>query len=216
MKKLFTAIRKHDNDTVKELLAKNPKLIHCTAKQPPKKDDGQSPLQVAFKCENFEIAEHLLDLGADVNFIESESCNEWKMPVIQDAIMAAVMHSRWNTKSFGGTTYETRNSSEQADTAFNLLKRMFECSAKVDVFDSYGNSCLMRAILDARQILPQYLHQEGRLSDDRIVTDELKSDLSRIFTLLFELGADSGEIHIYSGKTIREYYAKEPVAEFLI
>lgn len=44
MKKLFTAIRKKDNETVKALIEKKPELVNCTAKQPPKKDDGQSPL----------------------------------------------------------------------------------------------------------------------------------------------------------------------------
>jgi hypothetical protein len=43
MKKLFNAIRNRDNNAVKELLAQKPELISCVAKQPPKKDDGQSP-----------------------------------------------------------------------------------------------------------------------------------------------------------------------------
>ena len=71
MKKLFQAIRKKENDTVRELLAKKPELVRCTAKQPPKKDDGQSPLQVAFKTGNFEAVNLLLDLGADVTKRES-------------------------------------------------------------------------------------------------------------------------------------------------
>ena len=74
------------------MLDKKPELISCTAKQPPKKDDGQSPLQVALKTGNFEIASYLLDLGADVNFMEADTCcNEWRAPVIHDAIVAAVM-----------------------------------------------------------------------------------------------------------------------------
>ncbi|WP_243428900.1 ankyrin repeat domain-containing protein [Clostridium botulinum] len=74
MKKLFIAIRQGDINTVKILLEKKPELISCTAKQPPKKDHGQSPLQVAIKSGNFEIAEYFLDCGADVNFMEKESC----------------------------------------------------------------------------------------------------------------------------------------------
>ena len=69
MKKLFTAIRKGDIETVRELLEKKPELISCTAKQPPKQDDGQSPLQVAIKSGQFEIAHLLLDLGADLDYI---------------------------------------------------------------------------------------------------------------------------------------------------
>ena len=49
MKKLFKAIRNNDLDTVRQLIEKKPELVNCTAKQPPKKDDGQSPLQVALK-----------------------------------------------------------------------------------------------------------------------------------------------------------------------
>ncbi len=105
VKKLFQAIRQGDLETVKELLDKKPELIGCTAKQPPKKDDGQSPLQVALKTGNFEIAEYLLMLHADVNFMESKDCaDEWRAPVIHDAINAAVMNSRWNVNSeiYGG------------------------------------------------------------------------------------------------------------------
>ena len=97
MKKLFQAIRKGDLHAVRELLDKKPELIACTAKQPPKKDDGQSPLQVALKTGQLAIAELLLDRNADVCFIESpDCCNAWCAPVIHDAINAAVMLSRWN------------------------------------------------------------------------------------------------------------------------
>ncbi|MCT4595158.1 MAG: ankyrin repeat domain-containing protein [Anaeromicrobium sp.] len=37
---------------------------------PPKKDDGQSPLQVALKTGNFQIADFLIDNGANLNFME--------------------------------------------------------------------------------------------------------------------------------------------------
>ena len=41
MKKLFLAIRHNDLQKVKDIIGQNPGLVHCTAKQPPKKDDGQ-------------------------------------------------------------------------------------------------------------------------------------------------------------------------------
>lgn len=53
MKKIFSAIRKHENDYVKDLLKRKPELVFCTAKALPKKDDGQSPLQVSLKTGNF-------------------------------------------------------------------------------------------------------------------------------------------------------------------
>lgn len=213
MKKLFVAIRQGDIDTVKALLEKKSELISCTAKQPPKKDHGQSPLQVAIKSGNFEIAEYLLDCGADVNFMESESCYEWRIPVLHDAIMAAVMSSRWNINS-SIMGFKQFNSKEKAVAAFHILKRLIDMGADVSALDSYGNSCLMRAILDARQILPTYNYNEDRLGDDRIITDELKEDLSQVFNLLIENGADVNEIHKHSNLTLSEHYGKEPVAHF--
>ncbi len=215
MKKLFIAIRQGDIDTVKVLLKKKPELISCTAKQPPKKDHGQSPLQVAIKSGNFKIAEYLLDCGADVNFMESESFYEWRMPVLQDAIMAAVMSSRWNTNN-AIVGFREFNSRENASAAFHVLKRMIDIGAYVSCFDSYGNSCLMRAILDARQILPTYYYKEERISDDRIITDELREDLTRIFDLLLQKGADINETNKRTNKTLSEYYSKEPVANFFV
>jgi 2-keto-3-deoxy-L-rhamnonate aldolase RhmA len=65
MKKLFTAIKASDLEAVRQIIEKKPALVNCVAKQPPKKDDGQSPLQVALKTGNCAIAYYLLDMGAD-------------------------------------------------------------------------------------------------------------------------------------------------------
>jgi ankyrin repeat protein len=122
MKKLFTAIRASDLETVKQIIEKNPELINCTAKQPPKKDDGQSPLQVALKTGNTTIANYLLDHGANVNFIEDESCcNQWRTPVLHDAINCAVMLCRWNTndKYMGFRVFSTK---ERAEEGLAVLK----------------------------------------------------------------------------------------------
>jgi Ankyrin repeat. len=111
MKALFTAIRQSDFEKVKTLIERKPELVNCVAKQPPKKDDGQSPLQVAFKTGNFDIADYLVDQGANVNFIEAESINEWKAPVIHDAIRATVFSSRF--PGYGGI----QNSRERFERA---------------------------------------------------------------------------------------------------
>ncbi len=63
MKKLFVAIRRGNLEEVAAILDKNPDLISCLAKAPPKKDDGQSPLMVAIKSDNLEVAHLLLDRG---------------------------------------------------------------------------------------------------------------------------------------------------------
>ncbi len=89
MKKLFTAIRQGNLDEVTRILDKNPDLISCLAKAPPKKDDGQSPLMVAIKSDNLEVAHLLLDRGADVNFQDAptqphnESAPIWYVAVGQ-------------------------------------------------------------------------------------------------------------------------------------
>ena len=144
MKKLFTAIRASNLEMVRQVIEKKPALVNCVAKQPPKKDDGQSPLQVALKTGNIAIANYLLDRGADVNFIEDESCcNAWRTPVLHDAINCAVMCCRWNTndKYMGFRVFSTK---ERAVEALNVLKRMLDMGADVNALDSYGNSGMNR------------------------------------------------------------------------
>lgn len=199
MKKLFTAIRNNDIETVTALLDKKPELINCVAKQPPKKDDGQSPLQVALKCGMNDIAMLLLDRGADVNFIEGEDCcNEWRMPVVQCAIQSAVMQSRWNTCDgiFGLKVFST---AEAADQSYAICKRILEMGADISRPDSYGNSALDRAILDAQQILPQ-----SDADTSRKLTKALASDLGRIFALLKEYGAAETRIPVSEDSPLKK------------
>lgn len=193
MKKLFVAIRKKENDVVRELLAKKPELVSCTAKQPPKKDDGQSPLQVSLKTGNFEAANLLLDLGADVNFMEDESCcNDWRAPVLSDAITAAVMNCRHNSHTDLGSRVlvEEYSSRERADEAFAVLKRVLELGADVTKRESYGTTAAERLCKTAEQILPSYSWGEHKASKTAVVTPEWQSDLSRIIALLQAYGAD--------------------------
>lgn len=183
MKKLFTAIRQGDTETVCALLDKKPELIACTAIAPPKKDAGQSPLQVAIKSGNPALAHLLLDRGANINFMEAEDCgNKWRMPVVQDAIRAAVMCTRWNSRWPDG--YHVSHTQAQADTAFVLLERIVRLGADLTKTDSYGHSALNRALLDATQILPQFHHGEQRYLENRRFTPELEADLNRIFALI--------------------------------
>lgn len=183
MKKLLTAIRQGDRETVCELLDKKPELVACTVKAPPKKDAGQSPLQVAIKSSRFAIAHLLLDRGAEVNFMEAEDCgSDWRMPVVQDAVMAAVMSSRWNTVWNG--TVQVNGTQETAEEAFALLERMVGLGADLTCRDSFGNTALDRALLDARRILPQFHPGERRYLENRVLTPELDADLMRIFRLI--------------------------------
>ena len=124
--------------TVEALLDKKPELIHCKAKKPPKKDDGQSPLQVAFKTGQWDIVELLLDRGADVNYIEKDSVNEWRAPVLHDAIRAAFFSSRG-----------ARSDQNAFGHAFHCLERMIALGADVHQPESYGNLPIMRVTFNA-------------------------------------------------------------------
>ncbi len=95
VKKLFTVIRQGRLDEVARILDKNPHLISCLAKAPPKKDDGQSPLMVAVKSDNLEVAHLLLDRGADVNFRDAVNPygSNFSAPIWYDAIGQCFMRA---------------------------------------------------------------------------------------------------------------------------
>ena len=212
MKKLFTAIRKSDLETIKQIIEKKPELVNCTAKQPPKKDDGQSPLQVALKTGNTAIANYLLDNGADVNFIEDGSCcNQCRTPVLHDAINCAVMLCRWNTDDqyMGFRVFSTK---ERAEEGLAVLKRMLVMGADVNALDSYGNSGLNRFALQAKQILPSFNYAEHCEGKDRVFTDELHEDLKKVLQALKDAGADPSYKAPNLGYSVREFCSEGSIS----
>lgn len=206
MKKLFLAIRHGDLELVKKIIEAKPELVNCTAKQPPKKDDGQSPLQVALKTEQHEIANFLIDAGADLNFIESETCcNDMRQPVLFDAITNAVFCSRWNTyhSTLG---LEVRSTKENADAAYDILERMLKNGADINAVDSYGFSAIWHFASDVGELLPHYVDSEKRIySTEREFTDEVREDFARIYKLLIEYGVDVDYVSPSLGETVREF-----------
>lgn len=128
MKKLFVSIRQGNLAEVKRILDKKPELIRCIATAPPKKDVGQSPLQVAIKSDNVEIANYLLDLGADVNFMEDNVFYETDLraPILYDAI---------------GQVYlgcSSANWYERSETYLSLVSRLLKMGADPNKADSLG------------------------------------------------------------------------------
>lgn len=170
MKVFFKAIRNYENQKVKDYINKKPELVNCVAKAPPKKDDGQSPLQVAFKVANFEIAEYLISKGANVNFQETSEINEWTAPVIHDCIRATI---------FNCLTLERDTS--KFEYGLKLLKLILSKEANPNSIDSYGNSCLNRVFLDSRQMIdnPRFIKQQ-----------EILEQLRSVFEVLINNGAD--------------------------
>jgi ankyrin repeat protein len=169
-------------------------------------------LQVALKTGNTAIANYLLDHGADVNFIEDGSCcNQWRTPVLHDAINCAVMLCRWNTDDqyMGFRVFSTK---ERAEEGLAVLKRMLDMGADVNALDSYGNSGLNRFALQAKQILPSFNYAEHCEGKDRIFTDELHEDLKKVLQALKDAGADPSYKAPNLGYSVREFCSEGSIS----
>lgn len=169
IKAVFQAIRSGSLDRVASLVAANPAVVHVCNFAPPKKDDGQSTLQVAFKTGGFNIARFLIEQGANINFIEQSEINEWKAPVLHDCIRAVIFSS-----------YTLNKNQAVFEEGFNLLQLLLDSGADPNAVDSYGNTCLHRALLDANQMIN---HPDANV---RILAAQLK----RVFNALLAAGAD--------------------------
>ena len=171
IKVFFKAITDGDINKVSDLInSDNTYLIVCNV-APPKKDDGQSGLQLAFKTGNFDIAKLLIEQGADINFIETSTINEWTAPVLHDCIRATIFNS-----------YTLEKDTSRFDKAFSLLQLMLNKQANPGSTDSYGNNCLHRAILDARQMIDN----PGADLTNGILLQQLR----KVFQALIAAGAD--------------------------
>ena len=192
MKKLFDNIKKSNIEKVSQIIEKNPELVNCVSENLTKRDEGQSPLQIAIKTENTAIANYLLDMGADVNFIANEETPK-REPVIHDAIKYAVRSCRWNEndKYMG---FSERSTKEKAVEAFGILKKMLDMGADVKALDFFGYSGLGYFVQQAKKILPTYNYAEEREENDRIFTTEVHEDLKNVLKALKDAGADLSEL----------------------
>lgn len=182
----FKAIADGDIEKLAELIESDKAYLTVCSFAPPKKNDGQSGLQVAFKTGNFDIAGLLIKKGADVNFIETSAINEWTAPVLHDCIRAMIFN-----------TYTLQKNEERFDQAYFLFQQMLDRKADPNAMDSYGNNCLHRAILDANQMIS---HPNADLSDGILL-----QQLRKIFRTLISAGAD-----------IHRHDERRPDAESLI
>lgn len=218
MQAVFTDIVAGDEQKVLERIEKDPSVVSVVATGRPKKYAGQSPLQVAIRSGAFRIAGLLLERGADPNFIDTESATGWSAPVLHDAIAAAVKRSRWLRPGAPGASdpqWRLASSAEQADAALAVLSALLEAGACADAPDSYGCSPLGRAARGARELLPRHWYNDPDRVDDRPLNPELIEALARIFTLLYAHGADPSDVDPQLGRALDEFYAAEPVGDFL-
>lgn len=172
IKAFFKAIADSDINKVSELINSDKEYLRVCNVAPPKKDDGQSGLQVAFKTGNFDIAKLLIEQGADPNFIETSEINEWKAPVLHDSIRATIFNS-----------YTLQKDTSKFDKAFSLLQLMLDKNANPNSTDSYCNNCLHRAIMDSRQMI------DNPSAD--LTNGILLQQLRKVFKVLITAGADS-------------------------
>lgn len=199
MKKLFTMIRRGNLEEVAAILDKNPDLISCLAKAPPKKDDGQSPLMVAIKSDNLEVAHLLLDRGADVNFADAINPygNNFGTPIWYDAIVQCFMRAG----------HTVGPGPERSRGYFLLLRRLLDMGMDPNPKTSHGLTAWQHALEQydqfARKSYPSYYVEESK-AENRQLREMLKAVLDE----LLKHGADI--IRPYVG---RDHRARRPEAK---
>lgn len=177
MNKLFKDIRHSDIEAVRVAISKNINVVNevYNAKAS-KKDIGQSPLQVAIKCGEFEIIAILLENGADPDFMEDSAIvppHSVCTSVLHDAIIGA----------FSSLCYKKY---EQSDKYVHLIKTLLESGANPNRKTSSEMFPIGTAINDAEMILTS----KSAYPDIQELT---KKRLFEILDLLIEYGADKEE-----------------------
>ena len=151
MKKLFVLLRQGNLEEVKKIIETKPELLNCVAGPQPKKDHGQSLLQVALKSGNFDIADYLIDKGIDVDFMEAEDDDPGiRAPVLFDAISATIDSLCINQFA---AQQEVRKKFDRSDRALVLLNKIIANGADVNKRSSNGLSALNWSLHHAEQIM---------------------------------------------------------------
>ena len=215
MQKTFQLLRRGDIEAVRQILDRKPEEVNAVSGDKPKRDQGQSLLQVAIKSGHLDIADLLIDRGADLNFIEEPTeLNPFCQPVIQTAGGRAVFDCRRMIKRWNGQ-YQLYSSKEKADQSFKVFKKMLELGADISQKDSHRGTLLQTILIETKEVLPSYYWKTKETSDNVLITDELRHDLNRIYDLLIRYGVTSEEISAYHKIPLKELYQNSPTMEFL-
>lgn len=215
MQKTFQLLRRGDLEGVRQILDKKPEEVNAVSGDKPKRDQGQSLLQVAIKSGHLDIADLLIDRGADLNFIEEPTeLNPFCQPVLQTAGGRAVFDCRRMIKRWNGQ-YEMYSSKEKADKSFKVFEKMLELGADISQKDSHDGTLLQTILIETKEVLPSYYWKTKETSDNVLITDELRHDLNRIYDLLIRYGVTADEIAVYQNIPLKELYQDSPTMEFL-
>ncbi len=211
-KDIFTAIKENDLEIVKTMIEHDPSLANSVAPKKPVDTKGMSPLQVSL-CAGWhhDIAEFLLDHGADVNYMEPKELHiPQAHPVLHDAVSVAV----WNSRRYSckdpddcnNHEFVWKHTWEEADRAYALLERMIGMGADVNKPNNYNDNALKESLTQVSYLCPQYDPLTGKRYPGNVKTPEMVEDFQRIFRLLIKAGANVEQRNSYNGKTIREAY----------
>lgn len=209
MNVMFKEIRHGDIEKIRTRIENDPDVVNevYTGKKP-LKDIGQSPLQVAIKCGEFEIIDLLLDNGANPDFMENradapedtEDHYFMSMSVLHDAIMG----------TFNSLYYS------QVDRSENFVKviaRLLELGAnpnkETDPHPVLNETSLPMdtLVVEAAGVLNQF----GRRQTEQEIKiyDVAKQRLLEILDLLKKYGVDFDlwlDREFYDGNTNRWAY----------
>lgn len=177
MNAMFKEIRHGDIEKIRVRIAKNSAVVNeIYTGTKPKKDIGQSPLQVAIKCGQFEIIDLLIENGADVDFMEDPALvppHSVCMSVLHDAIIGV----------FASLCYKQYEDSEQYE---KLIKILLENGANPNRKTSSG-VLPIGAVVNQAEII---LERESVYPDIQEIT---KKRLFETLDLLIKYGADREE-----------------------
>ena len=181
MKKLFVLLRQGKLEEIRSIIDKRPDLLNCIAGPQPKKDHGQSLLQVALKTGNLDIADYLIEKGIDVDFMEAEDDDPGlRAPVLFDAITAIIDVLCINQFA---TQKEVQNRFDKSDKALELLKKLIIKGADINKRASHGLSALNWSLHHANQIMKNE-------SIYPFSQEKVREQLGLIMDLLVDNGVD--------------------------